>query len=366
MAEQRYAEAEQAFEKLRALEPGTAEVYANLGLVYFQEKKFPQAVAAWRQAVKLKPGLPNSESFLAMSLSEIGRYSEALAGLENGFKRSRDSALRRMIGLHLERAYTGLHRDGDAVQVALELNRLYPNDPEILYHTGRLFGNFAYLTVQKLQEVAPNSVWMNLTAGDLDESEGHYDLAITEYRQVLALDPGRPGIHFRIGRALLSRAEPASAAEDRAEAAKEFEQELALDPTNANAAYELGEIYRKSGETAKAKQLFEAALQSYPDFEEAQVGLARALISLGKPDLALPHLRKAVSLNPDDAVCYFHLAQVYGLLRNDAEQRKAQSEFERLRSQREQQEKSLLKGAFSSPEVTKQELDSKDAHERRQ
>jgi len=366
LAEQRYAEAEQAFEKLRGLEPGTAEVYANLGLVYFQEKKFTQAVAAWRQVMRLKPGLPNSESFLAMSLSELGRYTEALPGLENGFKRSRDPQLRRMIGLHLERAYTGLHRDSDAVQVALELNRLYPDDPEILYHTGRLFGNFAYLTVQKLQEVAPASIWMHLTAGDLDESEGHYDLAITEYRRVLALDPSRPGIHFRLGRALLARAQPASSAADRAEAAKEFEQELALDPTNANAAYELGEIHRKSDQRAKAKQLFEAALESYPDFEEAHVGLARLLIAMGKPDLALPHLRKAVSLNPEDAVCYFHLAQAYGSLGNKADQQRAQSEFQRLQSQREQQEKSMLKGAFSAPDVTKQELDSKDAPEARQ
>lgn len=43
LAEQRYPEAERAFEKLRELDPRTAEVHANLGLVYFEEKKFPQA-----------------------------------------------------------------------------------------------------------------------------------------------------------------------------------------------------------------------------------------------------------------------------------------------------------------------------------
>jgi len=30
------------------------------------------------------------------------------------------------------RTYTGLQRDKDAVTVALELNKLYPDDPEIL------------------------------------------------------------------------------------------------------------------------------------------------------------------------------------------------------------------------------------------
>ena len=55
LAQGHYAEAEAAFEKLRELEPGVAEVHANLGLIYFQERKFEPAVIALRQALKLKP-----------------------------------------------------------------------------------------------------------------------------------------------------------------------------------------------------------------------------------------------------------------------------------------------------------------------
>lgn len=39
LADEHYCEAEQAFEKLRDLQPGVAEVYANLGLIYFEERK---------------------------------------------------------------------------------------------------------------------------------------------------------------------------------------------------------------------------------------------------------------------------------------------------------------------------------------
>ena len=366
LSEQRYAEAEKAFENLRELDPGTPEVHANLGLIYFEEKRFPQAVASWRQALKLKPNLPNADFFLAMSLSELGRYAEALSGLQNGFKRAHDSGLKRMIGLHLERAYTGLHRDHEAVEVALELTQLYPDDPEILYHTGRLFGNFAYLTVQKLQEVAPASVWMHLAAGDVYESDGRYDLAISEYREVLARDPGRPGIHFRLGRALLSRSQPTNSVEGRAEASREFERELELDPTNANAAYELGEINRKAGKREEAQEYFATALKYYPDFEEARVGLGRVLIAQGKPDLALPHLRRAISMNPKDEVCLYQLFEAYKALGNIAERQKTFAEFQRLQSQRERREKSKITEAFAPAEVTKQELDSNDAPQARQ
>src|SRR5450755_881198 len=60
LAQGNYAEAEAAFEKLRALEPGVAEVHANLGLIYFQEREFEPAVVALRQALKLKPALPKT------------------------------------------------------------------------------------------------------------------------------------------------------------------------------------------------------------------------------------------------------------------------------------------------------------------
>jgi tetratricopeptide (TPR) repeat protein len=357
LAQGRYTEAEAAYEKLRQLNPGLAEVHAKLGLIFFQQKKFLQAVPELRQALKLKPTLPNTDTLLAMSLSELGRYSEALPGLEKGFRRSTDPALKRMAGLQLERAYTGLQRDSKAVEVALELNRLYPEDPEILYHTGQLFGNFAYLTMRKLSQVSPSSVWKHQAMGEAYESQGNHDLAIGEYRKVLALEPGRAGIHFRLGRTLLARLQQTnSRPEDSAEALREFERELQLDPSNANAAYEIAEIHRRSGQFDNAKELFEIALKHYPDFEEAQVGLGRVLIALGKPDGALPHLRKAITLNPEDEVPYYHLAQVHKALGNPTEQQKALTEFRRIRGQKASQTEPMT-DMFSPPEVTKQKLD---------
>lgn len=355
MAQEHYAEAEQLYEKLIKLDPGTAELHANLGLLYFEERKFDLAVPALRQALKLKPSLTKSENLLAMSLAELGRYSEALPGLEKGFHRSSDPEIKRMCGLQLQRAYTGLKRDRKAVDVAMELNRLYPDDPEILYQTGKIYGNFAFLTMQKLVQVAPTSVWRHLAAAEADESQGSYTLAITEYRQVLALEPDRPGVHYRLGRTLLARSSQASSTQDTADAAKEFQEELQRDPTNANAAYELGELRRKGGQFDEAQRLFESALKNYPNFEEAHLGLASVLLSLQKPELALPHLRKAVELNPQSEVGWYRLGQVEKALGNADEQQKALAEYRRLHDQANQQRG--LDPVFSPREVTKQEVD---------
>ena len=51
-----------------------------------------------------------------------------------------------------------------------------------------------------------------------------------------------------------------------------------MHPDNANAAYELGEMRRKSKQNEEAQKYFEQAIQHYPDFAEAQLGLAAVLL----------------------------------------------------------------------------------------
>jgi len=355
LAEARYPDAERAFEKLRSLESDVPEIYANLGLIYFQEKKFEQAVPSLRHALKVNPALPKLDTLLAMSLSELGQYQEALPGLEKGFHRSADPAIKRMCGLQLQRAYTWLHEDGKAVEVALDLDRLYPNDPEVLYHNAKIFGNFAFLSVQKLAGIAPNSVWRHQAAGEAYESQGSYVQAIDQYQRVIAIDPRRPGVHYRLGRTFLARSRDAGSTDDRDQAMKEFEKELELDSSNANAAYELGDIYRSSGQLNEAKNAFELALKSHPDFEEAHLGLASVLLSLSQPGLALPHVQKAIALNHDDAVSWYRLARTEKALGNTAEAVKADAEFQRLR--KKSSEHIAPQAIFTPDQVTKQEVD---------
>lgn len=358
LAERRYDDAARGFEKLRELSPQTPEVHAQLGAVYFQQHAFAKAVPTLRQALKLKPGLSNVDVLLALCLSELGQFKEALPGLRKAFKQTVDVPLRRLAGLQLQRAYSGLEQDDRAVEVALDLRRLYPEDPEVLYHGGRLFANFAYLQTVNLQKIAPDSVFSHQAVGEAYESQGHFDVAIREYRKVLALAPGRPGIHFRIGRSLLSRARTQFGADEsstRMEAVKEFEEDLRVDPTSANAAYELGEIHRQAGQVAKAAELFARAVLHYPDFGEAQIGLGRVLRDLGKPGEALPHFEKAVALNPGSEVAYYQLAQCHRALGNRAEQANATAEFLRLRS-RKPSDTDLT--PLVPTEVTRQEVDA--------
>jgi len=172
----------------------------------------------------------------------------------------------------------------------------------------------------------------------------------------LSLQANRPGIHYRIGRALLARGQQAG--DDNAslaEALKEFELELQLDPTNANAAYEAGEIHRKSARFEKARDLFSQAVKYYPDFTEAHLGLGRTYVSLGRAEEALAPLRKAISLDAANEFSWFQLSQAQRLLGNQGEQQKALAEYQRLRELKTQAENKIL----LRQEVTKQAPDIK-------
>jgi tetratricopeptide (TPR) repeat protein len=356
LAAGRYADAQKAFEKLRELEPGVAEVHANLGLIYFQERKFEEAVPALREALKIKPGLSKTQDLLAISLSEMGHNIEAVPGLKKCFQRTADSEMKRMCGLELERAYTGLKQDSKSVEVAMQLNGLYPNDAEILYQTGKVYGNLAFLTMEKLARVAPNSLWRHLAAAEAHESQGSFDQSLQEYREVLRLQPNRPGIHYRIGRSLMGRFWQRQSQDDLPAAQKEFEQELQLDPTNANAAYELGEMHRKATELSEARRYFEQALKYYPDFPEARLAMASVLLDENQPQQALTHAQRAVSVDPENQVAWFRLAKVQRTLGNVAEQQKALAEYRRLHDIANEQKE--VAPVFSPREVTKQEIDT--------
>jgi tetratricopeptide (TPR) repeat protein len=341
LAAGQYAAARTDFEQLAKLEPGVAEVHATLAVIYFKQREYELAVREIHTAQKIKPALPKLESLLGLSLSELGNFTEALPHLEKGFKQINDTEVRRMCGLQLLRAYTGLNRDADAVETALTLNRLFPDDPEILYHTGRIYGNFAYLVMVKLHDKAPESIWMLQASAEANESQKNYDAAIIDFNHVLLLDPRRFGVHYRLGRIYLARFTDAQKPDDRTAAMHEFEAEVALDSGDGNARYELATIHAQLG-----------ALELYPDFEEAMVGLGGVYMEVQKPELAIPLLDHATRLRPNDEVAWYRLAHVERATGNKEAQQKALAAFQKVHSSTP----ATLPRSNSSDEITPQQI----------
>lgn len=352
------AKAVVALEKLAQLTPDVAEVHGNLGMVYYTQGRFGEAAAALQRALKLNSRMTNAELMLGICFAELGRNKQAVPILEPAFRDPPDSQIGRLIGLELQRAYAGLQQYGKADGVSDELLNRYPNDAEILYHASRLHGDRALQLMTRLVDVAPNSVWVQLAFAQVHESEKQYDSAITQYRIALRMDPRLPGVHFSLGRALLLNSKTEKS---REEALREFEQELAIDPQNSNAEYEIGEIYRQQGQLEQAREHFLRAIQHHPEFEDADIALARILINLKKPREALPHLLAAIDVTPTNEVSHFLLATAYKSLGDSANHEKEMALFQKYHVRPYSAGSGVpeqLPPELATPPITKQTLDS--------
>jgi predicted Zn-dependent protease len=325
-----YALAQESFEKLAKLEPGIAEVHATLAVIYFKRRAYEDAVREIHTAQKLKPSLPKLDSLMGASLAELGRFKEALPGLEKGFKQTADVEIRRMCGMQLLRVYTGLDRNPEAVETALALNRFYPDDPEVLYNTSRIYGNYTYLTMEKLRDKAPDSVWMLQAAGEAHESEKDYEAALQSFDHVLKLEPRRPGVHYKMGRVYLRRFQESHDAKDQGFAADQFRAELETDPQNGNALYELAQLDHEGGRLEVSRKEFEALVAARPEFEQARVGLAAVLVESDAVKLAVPQLQHAVELDPNDEVAWYRLSQALRTIGDTDAQKKAMAAFRKV------------------------------------
>lgn len=363
MAAKDFASAASALEKLSSLTPDVAQVHANLGLVYYMQNRYAEAIVAFQKAAKIDPALPKVDMLQGICLTEIGRYKDAVKLLEPAFRSSAKDPMGRVVGLDLLRAYQALQEYSQADEVSTELLRRYPDDAEVLFHSSRLHGEQSLSLILRLVQSAPNSPWVLLTFAQINEDEKHYDSAIAQYRQALKLDPRLPGAHLSLGRVLLLSS---SAPELMDEALQQFRDELEIDPQNPRAEYEIGEVYRKQGNLNEALAHFVRATDLQPEFEEAEIALARTLVNLHRPKEAIPRLLTAIRLNSTNEVSHFLLASAYAQTGNETGQ---ESEMALYRKYHVRPYASNNQGDFqlpvglTSPEVTPQTLEANTPHQ---
>lgn len=245
------------------------------------------------------------------SLAEAGRCREALPLLKKELPRITNPDLKRSAGLAGVRCAMGMNRPDDAVDFIRLLTRDFPQDAEVLYQAVHVYSDLSLKSSQDLLIKAPGSYHVRLLNAEALETQERWNEAAAEYRAVLAQNPNLPGIHYRLGRLLLSLPETAVTPTTRDEAQREFEEELKINPHNAGAAYVLGELARQARDWTQAVDHFAKAARLNPAFADAHIGLGRSLISDRKFNEAVEPLEHAVKLQPENPAARYHLAIAY-------------------------------------------------------
>lgn len=339
-AEQRYADAAAGYAELAKSLPDAAEAHAKLGLSLFFDRRCAESAPAFERALALRPDLKAARVLLAICLSELGRFDEALAGLEAGYADPPDyPGVKRLAGLELIRSYLGLREYAKAALLTAELHVAHPEDPEVLFHANRTYREAAVQAALALGREAPGSVWAHQAMGEAYESRQFHDLAAMEYRKALAIEPDRPGLRFRLGEALLAMASDPGQAAD---ALEQFELELAANPNHASAAYRIGEIYRSRNQLETALGYYERAVGLRPAFAAGRLALGRVLLDLERVDEAKEQLERAVELDPTDPTARYQLARACREAGDASGHRAHLSEYRRLQAARRELDQRLL------------------------
>jgi tetratricopeptide (TPR) repeat protein len=256
-----------------------------------------------------------------LKLAKSGRCADALPLLKKG-SRAADKAARRDAGLAGVRCALFANQPDAVVDFLRSLNRDFPLDPEVLYVSVHAYSDLSTRYAQELARYAPDSYPARELNAESLELQGKWDGAAKEYRQILKQHPDLPGIHFRLGRLLLSKPNPPADVATQARA--EFEAELKIDPANAEAEYILGELARQDQQWDDAVKHFSRASQLDAGFGDAFLGLGTSLIASKKFAEAVSPLETAVKLEPANPTAHFNLATAYSRTGRKAE---ADTEF---------------------------------------
>jgi len=136
------------------------------------------------------------------------------------------------------------------------------------------------------------------------QNEGRADAAIEKYRAIIALNPRLAAAHNNLGRLYYQ--------EGRLdEAIRSFQRACELDASLEAPRAQMGLAHFQMGDFAKASAELKAALKLNPVDRNAQLGLARSLVELGKLDDAIRLLDQLKQEQPRDVEVLYTLAMAH-------------------------------------------------------
>jgi tetratricopeptide (TPR) repeat protein len=266
----------------------------------------------------------------AITLAEQGHCRESISGLKHAMAGTVAAETRKQAGVLGVRCSLAVDDRDSTTEFIRLLSRQFPKDPDVMFVVVHAYSDLSTRTAQDLGRTAPDSLAAHKLNAEALEMQGKWEAAQFEYEAIIKKDPNARGIHFLLGRVLLSRPDPGP---DVAEKAKqEFLKEIEIDPANAGAHYILGELARQAGNCDEAMPRFAQARNLDPNFADAYLGQGLCLVAMKKYEEAIPPLRSAEQMMPENPEVHNALATALQRSGHKEEARKEFAIHESLRS----------------------------------
>jgi tetratricopeptide (TPR) repeat protein len=266
----------------------------------------------------------------ALSLAEQGHCRENISALKHAMSSQMDSTTKKEVGVVGVRCSLAVDDRDSTLDFIHFLHKQFPLDPDLLFVIVHAYSDLSTRTAQDLGRTAPQSLAAHKLNAEALEMQGKWEPAQMEYEWMIQKEPNTPGIHFLLGRLLLSQPDAGPDAMERAK--QELLKEIQIDPNNAGAIYILGELNRRDQKWDEAISRYTQAVKLDPNLAEAYLGWGFCLVNLKKYEDAIPPLRTAERLMPANPEVHHSLGTA---LERSGHKQEAQKEFaihETLRS----------------------------------
>lgn len=289
--------------------PQMEEAWAFSGLLHIQTGDDDGAVKTLRQGLVELPDSRNLKLQLAGTLTRMEHWDEAAAVYQGlAAEDTKTPDMRRLLGDF----YLKAGRLDDAVKVAQDLIRSFPDDPKhrltlaAVEHARKDVAAEEKVLHDGIAEVKDNGM-IKLALITFLREQGRLDAAVALAEQTAAADPeGDTGLSAR--RAL---AEISFSRMDYARAKAELDKVFAVQPKDLDAKIILGRVRMAEGQPDQAVILYREVLHEQPDALPVYGFLAQAHLAANQTGLAKQALEQALEQNPKYAPARRALVSMY-------------------------------------------------------
>jgi protein O-mannosyl-transferase len=271
--------------------PDAFMAHNNLGIELQHDGRFDEAIAHFREALRIRPDYADAHTNLGLALCATGRYEEGISHYRAAIQSEPSNAV---IHNDLGVALAHIGQVPEAIGQYELAARLNPDYLDPALNLG-----FAYFRIHRLPEaiasyeralrLQPNNAKAENDLGLALAAAGQTDEAVIHYQKAVLENPDFAEAYCNLGAAY--------GANGRYDlAAKEFEAALKVDDRMPDAHYNLGVILAAEHELPQAIAQFEATVRLQPNSADAELEWGTALQSLGQATEARIHLDNAARL----------------------------------------------------------------------
>jgi tetratricopeptide (TPR) repeat protein len=303
-------------QKAENLAPQIAGIRLNIGLVYYRQNDFRNAISPFESVVSDVPDTFQARYLLGLCYFFVERYGDAATTLEPLWP-----------------------------QASGQLNYLY-----VLGIAANKSGrsDVEQRALSHLVEIGQNSPEFHLLMGKAHLNREEYDEAISELDLAAKGDPSLPFLHFNLGMAYVKK-------QDLERAKAEFLKDIVIEPDVSYDYDQLGEVYYLQQRDGSAEEMFRKALRLDPQLASSHFQLARVYQRENKFADALAEADAALKLDPDSPGIHYLRGQALQRLGRVEDAKAEMQTFTQLsNAARDKRHQELESGPMPNPELTKE------------